>query len=93
VLRQATGARGQALSLGALFINAWSQVTAGGVAASLAGMAIAGALCWLIARIIKEGRILEPAPRFLEPSHCLFQQIFDNEFRHETDRAVQLKRA
>jgi hypothetical protein len=55
VLRQATGARGQALSLGALFINAWSQVTAGGVAASLAGMAIAGALCWLIARIIKEG--------------------------------------
>jgi hypothetical protein len=43
------------VALGSLFINAWSQVTSGGVAASLAGVAIASALCWLIARIIKEG--------------------------------------
>jgi hypothetical protein len=43
------------VALGSMFINAWRQVTSGGVASSVAGIAIAGALCWLIARVIQEG--------------------------------------
>ena len=43
------------VALGAAFINAWQQVTSGGMALSVAGVAIAGALCWLIATVIKEG--------------------------------------
>ena len=43
------------VGLGAVFMNAWRQVTFGGVASSVAGIALAGALCWLIATVIKEG--------------------------------------
>ena len=43
------------VALGSAFINAWHQVTSGSVALNVAGIAIAGALCWLIATVIKEG--------------------------------------
>jgi hypothetical protein len=42
------------VALSYCFMSAWVQVTSGGVSWILGGVAIAGAMCWLIAQVSKE---------------------------------------
>jgi hypothetical protein len=42
------------IALSYCFMSAWLQVTPDGASWTLAGVAIAGAMCWLITRVGKE---------------------------------------